>query len=495
MFRRHMIAIHGSKELPVKRRRTPKSESLTIDKSKRSRNQKLIPKDGSESEESVESESEFEDDLSSDDLPLKSRQKERRKRPISDIKVFNPKRRPNNRHGPERQSLYGPEIDSLEKLFADEICGKSVFTSLLYINITRDLKPLNGEISEELAESQGLSPLRWRDLLICTICKTKFVDIVSLTDHIAHNHGSRSKAFGCLECDVEYGALYESSLVNHLVERHYFEHLKFCCLVCSRLFFDLITLIQHYKIHKGQFDILVCFICGFYSKTLDDLKEHKAYHIQVENCKPENQALCENVHAKYIQGIEANTFNLQIADFEKNEDGSVTEECQQRFMIDWSFAQYQCPLCFANNSNPFELFVHLRLKHPKEQDQTRKIYSCNTCVEKKTFSGMHYFINHAADFHYESLRFTCVVCSKLHWNFLALANHYKNVHPSFTVVFCCHCGKLFHSITSGAIHYKKIMIMLTDEEKQLKKEGKLECEKSTHICHICGKSCKNNVSK
>lgn len=106
----------------------------------------------------------------------------------------------------------------------------------------------------------------------------------------------------------------------------------------------------------------------------------------------------------------------------------------------------------------------------------------------------HYFINHAAEFHFESLRFTCVVCQRMFWNYLALANHYKNIHPSFTAVFCCHCGKLFHSITSGAIHYKKIMIMLTEEEKKLKREGKLETEESSHICHVCGKSCKNNYT-
>lgn len=499
VFRHHLTAVHGSGEIAApmtKRKKEVRLKARSPDRPKRARNEKVILKEESESDsESVESESDYEDDVSSDDVPLNRKRKEKRSRQTSDMKVFNCKRRPNNRHGPERQSLYGPELDSPEKLYADEINGKSVFTSSLYLNISVDMKPANGEVSEELAEAQGLSPLRWRDLLVCAVCKVQFSNIMGLTDHIAKHHGSRTRAFGCFNCDIEYGALYESSLVNHLVERHYYEHLKFCCLVCSKLFCDLLSLVHHYKLHKGQFEILVCFICGFYAKTLDDLKEHKAYHVQMENSKPENQALCENVLAKYSKGIEPNTFNMKIADFEKNADGTVTMECQRRFVVDWSFAQYQCPLCFVNNSNPFELFVHLRLKHPKEQDQTRKIYSCNTCIEKKDFSGMHYFINHAAELHYESLRFTCVVCSKLHWNYLALANHYKNVHPSFTSVFCCHCGKLFHSITSGAIHYKKIMIMLTDEEKRLKREGKLETEQSTHICHVCGKSCKNNVSE
>lgn len=442
--------------------------------------------------ESADCDSDCEGEISSDNVPLK--RKKKRSPPSDGVKVSNCKRRPNNRHS-ERQSIYGSEIDSPEKLFAEEIVGNSVFSSSLHLNITVDEKPSNGEISEDLAASQGLNPLRWRDLLVCAVCKIQFINIMGLTEHIAKHHGSRTRAYGCFNCDIEYGALYESSLVNHLVERHYYEHLKFCCLVCSKLFYDFLSLVRHYKIHKDLFDVLVCFICGFYAKTLDDLKEHKAYHIQMENSKPENQTVCEMVLSKYNDGVEPNTYNFNISDSEKNQDGSVTVECQQRFVVDWSFAQYQCPLCYVKLKNPFELFVHLRLKHPKEQDRVRKIYKCDICIEKKDFSGMHYFLNHSAESHYESLRFTCVVCSKLFWNYLALANHYKNVHPSFTSVFCCHCGKLFHSITSAAIHYKKIMILLTEEEKKLKKDGKLETEHSTHICHVCGKSCKNNVSK
>lgn len=115
-------------------------------------------------------------------------------------------------------------------------------------------------------------------------------------------------------------------------------------------------------------------------------------------------------------------------------------------------------------------------------------------VSFPTFNQSETNRNLLLEFHYESLRFTCVICTRIFWNYLALAMHYRNVHPSFTSVFCCHCGKLFHSITAGAIHYKKIMIMLTDEEKKLKKEGKLETEQSSHICHVCGKACKNNYT-
>ncbi|CRL05999.1 CLUMA_CG018952, isoform B [Clunio marinus] len=490
---RHIKEIHnsGDKEKYLRKRKMKSDESLSEKRMKKSK----IMKKESESELNTDSsKSEYENELSWDEVSFINNRKERKSKKHQQKLNENSKRRPNNRHRPEKQTLFGPELDTPEKLYSNEINGKSVFTSTLYLNVSAVCKLNNGEVTEEAAESQGLNSLRWKDLMICAVCKIKFTNINSLTEHIVKNHGSRTRAFGCFNCDINYGALYESSLVNHLVERHYLEHLKFCCLICSKLFYDFLSLVQHYKSHKGKFEILVCFICGFYAKTLDDLKEHKAYHVQMENSKPENQTLCEKVLQKFNEGFESNTLNEDVADFERLPDGTVTIECERRFTIDWNFAQYQCPLCQVTHPNPFELFVHLRLKHPKEQEQIRKIYSCNSCVEKKDFSGMHYFINHASDFHFESLRFTCVVCLKLFWNYIALANHYKNVHPSFTTVYCCHCGKLFHSITSGAIHYKKIMIMLTEEEKRLKKEGKLEAEVTSHICHVCGKSCKNNYT-
>lgn len=489
LLRHHLAVAHGT-EISSENRRKLTTYSLESQDLKQTRLDILAVKQENDSESDAKTQE-------SDSTEGESSDKARKAHKIKRIKLMKPeapKRRPNNRHRPEKQSVFGPEINTPEKLYAKEIKRASVFPAQLHLNISIQGKLPNGEIPEELAVAQGVSSLRWRDLLFCAACQIKFSNIIALTDHIAKNHGTRTRAFGCFNCDIEYGALYESSLVNHLVERHYHEHLKLCCLVCSKLFYDFVSLVNHYKSHGGRFEILVCFICGFYAKTLDDLKEHKAYHVQMDASKPENQIVCERVLEKFSKGAEPNTTFGEVAEHERYSDGTVTVECQRRFKVDWSFAQYQCSLCSVTHPNPFELFAHLRLKHPKEQEQTRKIYSCDTCVEKKEFSGMHYFYNHAAEFHFKSLRFTCVVCSRLFWNYLALANHYKNIHPSFTAVFCCHCGKLFHSITSGAIHYKKIMILLTEEEKKLKREGKLETEESIHICHVCGKRCKNNYT-
>lgn len=223
IFKHHLAAVHGSgRKSPVKRRKVKT-------KSQKSKREKLeiVAKEESESELDSE-DSESEEDLSSDDIPLKHNMSVKKSRNSKKVEV--PKRRPNNRHRPEKP-LFGPDLNSPEKLFADEIKG----TPLLHLNISIQGSLLNGEVSDELANSELVNPLRWRDLFVCAICKVKFLNIDALTDHITINHGSRTRAFGCFNCEIEYGALYESSLINHLAERHYMEHLKVsACHNCPR---------------------------------------------------------------------------------------------------------------------------------------------------------------------------------------------------------------------------------------------------------------------
>ena len=347
----------------------------------------------------------------------------------------------------EQSEIISDEVDTLEELFSDVINGSSTFTSSLHVNINQNFKTKT-EISEEIALKEGLSQLRWKDLLCCGLCYTDFNNITELNSHIERIHGTKNKAYGCKNCEIKYVALFDSSLINHHIERHYREHLKFCCLVCSKLFYDIPLLVKHYKEHCNVYEIMICYICGFYAKSLNELKDHKAYHIQMESSKPENQILCETVMEKYKSGDVTNILNTDIELNKQNSDGTVISECQKKFEVDWSFFKQACPIasCMNQTSRPFELFIHLRLKHPKESNQARKVYTCNICIEKKEFSGMHYFYNHMAEHHFSSLKFTCIVCNRLFWNLLSLALHYKNVHSSFT------SGSFFSYLNSHAVN-------------------------------------------
>ena len=479
LLHKHVTSFHfleDGKATKSKRRSIEEVEqSLRL---KRSKSEKVLIKvedENTTGKEYLNSES---DEASSlEGKPSRSRRKREAKRHGGLKRSSNPRKS-------YHSNMFGSEINSFEKLFADELNGTSKYSSSLHLNISENCQLLGGEIPDEYALK--VSNVRWRDLLICGICKIPFSSINDMFNHADNKHSSRSKLFQCKSCDNEFTALCESPLINHLVERHFHEHLKFCCLVCSKMFYNLPSLINHYKSHDSKFELLVCLICGWYAKTLEDLKEHKSFHLTME--KSENQLLCEKVFEKFNSGAEPSVRNHCVAEFEKNSDGTVTDECQSRFTIDWSFGKYQCPVCILSFVNPFELFVHQRLKHPK--DVFKKIYSCLLCTDKKDYSNLFTFVNHATSKHLDNAKFTCIVCTKVFWNYLALANHYKDVHPTFPCVFCCHCGKIFMNVTVASSHFKALNLLRTPEERQLLKEGKIQ-EETSHICHVCARSFKS----
>lgn len=469
-----------AKTANMKKRCTIETETVEqTSRTKRHKSDKLFVKveDESASEkEMFESESDYQEPSSSDEKPTRRSRKR-------EVKSYGAQRRANNSPRIIQLSIFGPEIDTFEKLYDEELNGTSN-QFVLHLNVSESCKLPSGEIPEEHAVQ--LNPLRWRDLLICGICKIKFTNINDMFDHADDKHSMRSKLFHCHNCDSDFTTLCESTLVNHLVERHYYEHLKFCCMVCSKLFYNFSSLLNHYKTHEGKCELLVCLICGWYAKTLEDLKEHKAFHMRIE--KSENQLLCERVFDKFSSGAEPSVRNHCVAEYEKNSDGTVKDDCQVRFAIDWSFGNYQCPACVVNFPNPFELFVHQRLMHPK--DFFKKIYSCSLCTDKKDYSNLFTFINHATSKHLDDAKFTCIVCAKVFWNYLALAKHYKNVHPTLPCVFCCHCGKIFMNVTVAASHFKALNLLRTPEERKLLKEGKIQ-EETSHICHVCARNFKS----
>ncbi len=447
-------------------------------------------------EESIESTSvktEFKEESSvdDDDIPIsklkrrnskvKAKSKKRKSRSSTSQKPKNSK----------EQSLYGPEVDTLEKLYEDEIYGFSKFPRL-HLNVPEDCKLANGEVPEQFA--QQVSSLRWKDIFACLICNLRFENILEMKKHHTEKH-VREKVFGCHLCEggvvvagMKGGAISETSLLNHLVERHYFGHLLFCCMVCSKMFYDLRSLNNHYKSHDGEFYANSCFICGFTSKDLEALKYHKAQHMIKETSeKSDNLLLCEKIQDKFDRGLLQNPVNPLVFENERNADGTVSDECQRRLAVDWSFGTYNCPPCSLTYDNPFDLFVHTNLLHnPTSSKSIKKIYGCKECeIQKKRsikqqFDQMFTFFNHAIDErHNENIQFSCIVCSKVFWNLLALVNHYKQVHPAFSCVPCNHCGRVFQNCAFASNHLNKEVAK--DDEKIVRVQ-----KNETFVCEICG---------
>lgn len=475
MYRRHLDTTHSINETPKRITEKLCNESSTNNRLLRPRCSKIEEIDIKEEQESDtefnDSESEYKADYAEMESSIVGDDSNK-------CKLNTSKRRP--RAVAKYKHFYGPEINTIEKLYHEELEGSSRFQIIQHLNIDESLKLENGEVPEENAKE--LNPLRWHQVLSCIICKLPFQTINDLVKHIRKTHNTRAICYGCINCDAEFTCISESVLVNHLVDRHHLDHLKFCCLICSKLYYDARSLLNHYKTHKEDvFKILMCPICCWYARTMDDLKEHKYLNHFIAE-RSENQQICDQVFEKFASGIEANPINPYVAEDERNLNGTVTTNCQERLTVKWNFGLYECPKCIIQYLNPLDFFVHLRLKHPKEVGK-KKFYHCTECTEKQDFSGFHVFVSHASE-HQENLMFTCLLCQKLHWNFLALANHYKEVHSSFTVIFCIHCGKLFSSVTKAIGHYQKHK--LTEEIAQ---EGKIT--KQSLICYICAKIMKS----
>lgn len=378
----------------------------------------------------------------------------------------------------KNQQLYGEEIDSVEKLFEDEMNETSKFYTRLHLNISESFKSSNGEVPEKFA--QMVSKLRWKDILSCVICKAPFENADELTKHARENHSKKLRSFNCFQCEGRKFARNIEALVNHLVDRHYHEHLKFCCLVCSKMFYDFSSLLVHHKTHDGEseFKLLICFICGFYAKTLDDLKEHKAYHLSK---RIDTQLICHQVQEKFKSGALPIKVNEMVAEKERNSDGTVTDECQQRLAVSWTFGSFHCSSCVIDFSTPFELFAHNRATHLLNDT---KVFKCTLCVSgREKLNSIYAFINHSIiRNHHESLKSSCIICSKVFWNSLALSSHYQEVHSSFPCVFCNHCGMFFLNSGIALRHFNRAGLNMN--KKTMNKD-------ENFICHVCARTFKS----
>lgn len=121
-----------------------------------------------------------------------------------------------------QQTLYGDELDTVEKLFELEIAGTSMFPGKLHLNVSECDVLSNGELTKN--GLQQLDVIKWKDLLGCSKCKFNCDSIIKLKKHIVHNHGRRFHAFVCCECD-DCSYYNETSWLNHIVSKHQ-DHLK-----------------------------------------------------------------------------------------------------------------------------------------------------------------------------------------------------------------------------------------------------------------------------
>ncbi|CAO1325312.1 unnamed protein product [Diamesa serratosioi] len=417
------------------------------------------------------------------------------------------KKKRSRAHCPQQQQmLYSDtELNTVEKLFELEITGTSAaFPGKLHLNVSQCDVLTNGELTHD--GEQQLDVMRWKDLLCCAKCKFNCDSIVKLKDHIVVNHTQRFHALICYECnDCSYHN--ETPWLNHIVSKHY-DHLKFCCLVCSQMLYDFQSLLSHYNnYHKDHnYNIYPCLICGFYSKTLIDLKQHKASHMSVE--KTANMIITEEHYKSFSKKMDASLFCVAVPQEDRLFDGSVSKVfvSKEKLNVNWNYLAMDCTECSfvaKANANPYELIKHYRNKHPnlrRSAPALKTVFKCKLCKDKD-YNNIVTLISHGMHKHDTSYTdtsiYTCIVCTKMFWNFVSIHNHYRDCHSTFKVSVCLYCGRIFDSITSLASHVRGHKLTIDCTTNDYKCATCCVCFNTVelfkiHQCAIKGKSVTSN---
>lgn len=158
------------------------------------------------------------------------------------------------------------KANTVEKLFKDELNNTSQLATAL-LSVLDCERMLDGTISE-----QGLLTInskRWSNFEYkCDICKKLLPTVLELKTHCQSVHADTiENIYSCSECPEQPDQKFKrcSRFINHVTKKHH-EHLRFSCLKCNDIFWNIGSLYKHYKT-KHPFDvskIFPCLICGHY---------------------------------------------------------------------------------------------------------------------------------------------------------------------------------------------------------------------------------------
>lgn len=111
-----------------------------------------------------------------------------------------------------------------------------------------------------------------------THCNVKLTGINTLFNHHKANDVSLTRrTISCHVCPSVFKS-YQllSSYMNHMMKVHY-EHLKFCCVICSKLFFNVPFLVKHYSEQHSDVclgRVFPCLSCGLICQSVPNLLHH-----------------------------------------------------------------------------------------------------------------------------------------------------------------------------------------------------------------------------
>lgn len=361
---------------------------------------------------------------------------------------------------------------------------------------------------------------KWCDMrLSCQECDQVVKGPFELKEHYTKQHSpdlSGYEKYQCSECvDTDDNVVqYFHKFLNHYVDHQPF--LKFCCLICSEMYWNLDSLQQHYQSNHEQNLLYNCLLCGRFFKTDFYLTSHETrvhkVHINREDgeIRIPNQAAItvESLFADELTGDLFEKENIfKLAANEKNADGSVTEECRNRFTgRTWTSLPLSCLKCDLRQQTAFDLYEHYNNQHTNSKERN---FVCSNCPEQKTFFNLESFINHTFTIHHEHLRYFCFICNEICWNYKALYQHFKSEHIEYRANICLYCGKYHKSGYDLKCHSEVHISSKKDEvgtfkcnlcpksySRKLQLQRHLDVHKNERswICETCGTSFKSKSS-
>lgn len=333
---------------------------------------------------------------------------------------------------------------------------------------------------------------KWMDMrLPCQECGQVVVGPFDLKVHYAACHSpdlNGYEKYPCDDCCEVYVGFHK--FLNHVTGMHK-SSFKFCCLICSDMFWNFDALRKHYQSkHRDESSsIFFCLLCGRFFKTSYYLSTHETrFHKKQES--PDDGGALHNqtihtVDSLFAEEISSETFShdtaFNIPKHDKNPDGSVSKECQLRYASKgWASQPMNCTECRVQLASTYQLSLHIDEEHPGAKSRN---FVCTSCPEHKTFFNLESYVNHSFTIHHPHLKYFCYVCDEICWNYKALYLHFKAAHGDHRVNICLYCGK-YHKSGYDLKCHKEVHKTRNERAEGIETINCDVCSKAVHRKHF-----------
>lgn len=180
-------------------------------------------------------------------------------------------------------SYVNSHIDEQNKEINNQIDGEKHILQTLNNND----KNIDGTITDSGLKKLNLKSWKqypWK----CVVCNAEFYASLELISHFKLAHPKESLSYDCMDCTKTFTKYI--TFLNHVKKRHR-THLKYCCDICFKFFWNLKQLkIHRLAVHsniliddvKAIADNFKCLMCNKIFSSQNNLLVHQKLHLDVK---------------------------------------------------------------------------------------------------------------------------------------------------------------------------------------------------------------------